>query len=306
MREMMQNTPLGVFLVMLAFPLAMAGLLVYAAVRARRTAAAVESATPEPIGMASDGYRRFEGRAEAINGETLRAPLTGAACVWYDARLERWTYSAATRSSSWQTVRAVTSSAPVLVRDGTGACVVHTWSSEVTPTDKSRWVGRNPEPDDRNPPRFGPTQSSAEGLEISGGANKYRYTESRIYPGDALLVVGQFSSGRFAASDDEDDDEEEDDDRAELDPQQGVGEAEPSEADPWTAYAEERAEALHVLSARVTRAWVGPPGDGRPMVLANSTAKTHVAMNEMGAQAALYIALVPLGLAALLLLARFG
>lgn len=308
MREMIQRIPIGVFMVMLGFALAMAGVLVFAAIRARRTAAAVESAKAEPIGMATDGYRRFEGRAEAIGGETLRAPLTGAACVWYDARLEKWTYSAQMRESSWVTVRHVTSSAPVLVRDGTGACLVEAWVGDVTPTDKSRWIGADPEPVDREPPRFGPTQSYPA-LEVSGGPNRrYRYTESRIYAGDALLVVGQFASGRFTSTADDDEDDEDDDllDDAAADTGDGAAEDDAAATNAWRAYDNEREATLWQLGADVTRARVSPGGKGQPLVLAAATAATHVAMNEMGAQAALYVALVPLGIAALLLLARFG
>lgn len=312
MREMMQQMPLGIFVVMVAFPLAMTGLLAFAAVRARRSAAAVESAKPEPIGMATDGYRRFEGKAEAIGSEALRAPLTGADCVWYEARLERWRPSRSDQESHWTTVRSIQSSAPFLVRDGTGACLVDTWIGEITPTDKSRWTGALPEPVDRLPPRLGPTQSFSEGLEISGGSNKYRYTESRIYPGDALLVVGQFTNGRFAATDDDEDDDEDDGDTlvgadgVEDDPSDDDAGYDDGGARRWTAYDEERTETLHKIGRSATRAWITHGGKAHPLIVANATAATHVAMNEMGAQAALYVALVPLGIAALMLLARFG
>lgn len=303
MREMMQQTPIGVFLMMLAFPLAMAGVLAFAAHRARRTAAVVASAKPEPIGMASDGYRRFEGKADTVAGEALRAPLTGMPCVWYDAQLEQWTYSAAMKRSAWESIRSITSSAPLLLRDGTGVCLVDTWIGEITPTDKSRWTGALPEPVDRLPPRLGSTQSFSEGLEISGGPNsKYRYTESRIYAGDALLVVGQFTNGRFAPADDE---EEEDDEIADDVAGDDDGEASPAD-DPWQAYDQERSETLRQRGADVTKAWVLHGGQHQPLIVANATAATHVAMNEMGAQAAIYVALVPLGIAALMLLARFG
>lgn len=314
MREMMQQTPLGVFLAMLAFPLAMAGILAFAATRARRTAAAVESATPEPIGMASDGYRRFEGKAEAIGGETLKAPLTGVDCVWYEASLERWVPSRRSQEPHWATVHSVTSSAPVLVRDTTGTCLVDSSHAEVTPTDKSRWTGAGPEPVDRQPPRLGPTQSFSTGLEISGGPNsKFRYSESRIYAGDALLVVGRFTSGRFTAADDDEDDDEEGDEGVEdgdaddtVDGASAAGDTEAAAGRRWRRYDAEREATLWRLGLETTRARIGQGDKNEPLILAAATAATHVAMNEMGAQAALYVALVPLGIAALMLLARFG
>ena len=47
-------------------------------------------------------------------------------------------------------------------------------------------------------------------------------------------------------------------------------------------------------------------GRGQPLIVAATTAAMHVFMQEMGARAALTIALVPLAIAALVLLARFG
>jgi hypothetical protein len=47
-------------------------------------------------------------------------------------------------------------------------------------------------------------------------------------------------------------------------------------------------------------------GRGKPLILGATSAATHAHMSEMGAQAAFMVALVPLAIAALVLLARFG
>lgn len=309
MREAIQQAPFGVFLAMVGFPLAMAAVAVYAATRARQTAAMVETAKGEPIGMATDGFRRFEGRAEAIAGQPLRAPLTGLDCVWYDARLEKWTYSAQLRESHWETVHQVESSAPLLVRDSTGACLVDMFIADVTPTDRSRWSGPDAEPVERRPPRIGPSQSFDDSLVVTGGpSSRYRYTEARIYPGDQLLVVGLFSSGRFgsAEEDEEDDDDLADDDDLVDGETGGDEDEEAAPTDPWEAYDAERATTLRQLARETTRASMSSGGRGQSLIVASATAATHVAMNEQGAQASYMVALVPLAIAAWVLLARFG
>lgn len=303
MREIIQNAPFGVFLAMMGIPLAMAGLLIFAGIKGRQTAALVKSTAVAPLGMATDGYHQFEGHAEAIGGEILRAPFTGLECVWYEARLEEWRRQGGDRHSySWHSVRSITSGAPMLVRDATGCALIHPHAAKVTPTDKSRWTGARPEPDDRNPPRLGPGDSFEAGLQASGGPNsKFRYTESRIYAGDPLMVLGLFTSGRFTRNDDEDD---EDDDSLGG---EAVNDADgESQGHAWDVADQERSGTLRRRARDVTRARLTAGGKGQPLVLAATTASHHAEMNELGAKAAFGIALLPLAIAALVLLARLG
>lgn len=305
MQSIVQDAPLGVFIAMVLFPLAMAGVAVFAGLHARRQARLVRSTKAMPIGMAEDGYRTFEGTAEAIDGQALLSPLTGSSCVWFSARVDEFKRSATTsnRKSDWVTVREITSSAPLLVRDSTGACVVRPWSAEVTPRDKSRWYGGTIDPEDRNPPRLGPQENLTPMLEVGGGSkHRFRYTEMRIYPGDPLTVAGVFASHRFDARDDDGDDEGATDEA--TDP------AATSRADDagrtWQETDSDRADALDALALSVTRAEISAGGRGQPLIVAAASADTHVYMSEMGAQAAFMVALVPLGIAALVLLARWG
>ncbi|MEZ5417476.1 MAG: hypothetical protein R2708_09035 [Vicinamibacterales bacterium] len=306
MREIIQNAPFGVFLAMMGIPLLMAGVAIFAGIRGRQTAALMKSTTAVPIGMATNGYRQFEGRVEAIGGQTVRAPLTGADCVWYEARLEEWRRQTGDRRRySWHTVREVTSSAPLLVRDATGAALIRPYGARMTPTDKSRWTGAGPEPDDRNPPRMGPSDSFEAGLQVSGGPNsRYRYTEARIYAGDPLMVLGQFDSGRFTPSDDDDEDEDGSfaEDLADTS-EDADGDLSPHA---WEAANEERTTTLTRRGREVTKAWVTAGGSGQPLIVAATTAAHHAEMNELGSKAAFTIALLPLAIAALVLLARLG
>lgn len=319
MREMIQNVPFGVFVLMVLFPLAMTGVLVFAGLRARRQVQLVASTRSVAIGMADDGYRQFEGTAEAIGGQTLRSPLTGSECVWFEARVEEMPTSRGRDNSGagWRTVRSVTSSAPLLVRDATGACVVRVSGAEVTPRDKSRWIGASLEPEDRNPARLG-MQESWPTLEVSTSTNRFRYTETRIYPGDPLTVLGQFASHKFdATSDDDDRDvllegetaddlEANDDETGEESDDVGAAAGAATSGRDWARMDAEREDALDALAPSVTKAEIRAGGRGKPLIVAASSAATHAYMSEMGAQAAFIVALGPLAIAALLLLARFG
>jgi hypothetical protein len=185
MSSFIRHAPMGVFLAMVLLPLGLTAAAAFAGWRARRQATLLTATPSTLIGMTTDGYRQLRGQVEAVAGETLRAPLTGAPCCWYEARVERWTRATSTsKQFFWETVRSVTSSAPLLVRDATGVCTVHVYGAEVTPTDQSQWSGATLEPEDRNPPRHGSVGAPTGVLEIGGRRQSvYRYTEARIYAG---------------------------------------------------------------------------------------------------------------------------
>ncbi|MBP7777728.1 MAG: hypothetical protein KA371_11405 [Acidobacteria bacterium] len=316
MQTMIREASLGVFLAMVLVPLAMAGAAIFAGWRARRQAQLLAGTQTSPVGMAADGYCKFQGTVEAVAGETVVAPLTGSPCCWYSARVERWARprTGDVKRFQWQTVRSVTSSAPFFVRDSTGVCAVRACDAEITPTDKSQWTGATLEPTDRNPSRVGPSQSTHGFVQVSGGPNsQFRYSEERIYAGDPLLVIGAFASHRFepreldelppepealgAASpaarvtdaDDEDDEDNED----------------TAEADAWAVADRERYDTLWEKATAVTKAEIGAGGRGKPLIVTTTTEAAHVAMTEMGSQAAFMVALIPLGIAALVVLVRF-
>lgn len=173
--------PTLVFITMLAFPVGMTALAVWVALRTR-TRAALMAATPTAnVGFATDGYVEFEGQALAVNGLTLAAPLTGAPCVWYHAKLEQWTRSPGRDAHDWKVIHDVTSGEPFLLRDDTGLCLVFPDGAEVTCTDRSVWFGATPVPDDKQPERMGPGQSPEGNVRVYGTPGKeFRYTEERV------------------------------------------------------------------------------------------------------------------------------
>ncbi len=297
MRSIIRDAPVGVFLAMVLLPLGMAAVAVFAGWRARRQAALLTQTATVPVGMATAGYRELQGQAEAVDGELLVAPLTGAPCCWYEARVEKWTRSMTTsKKFAWETVRSVTSSAPLLVRDATGVCAVHVDGAEVTPTDRSQWTGATLEPEDRNPPRHGVADSPTGMLQIAGTSTSlYRYTEARIYAGDPLLVAGRVTNRRFEARDDDEEPEE---------PGDTVGGT--AAADAWTRTDLERCDALTARVAALTPLSIAAGGRDEPLILSTTSEAAHIAMAEMGSQAAFTIALVPLAIAALVLYTRLG
>jgi hypothetical protein len=302
MADIIRDLPLAVFLVMVGFALAMAGVLVFAGLRARHAAAITKSTPTSPIGMAQDGYRELAGVVEPIGGETLTSPLTDSSCCWYHAHVEELVSTRGHRTLTWRTVREVTSTAPFFVRDATGVCAVHPGVADVTPRDRSVWVGATLEPTDRNPDRHPLTDLPALQVEVAGGPDRrFRYTEERIYPGDPMLVHGVFESGRLEAAFDDEEGDETDTDG----PATGTG----SEDEPTSARwdTDRQADRLAVLARNTTKARVAR-GDGRkhPFVIAATEAGQHEYLNEVGSSAAFNVALVPLSIAALLLWIRFG
>lgn len=197
----------------------------------------------------------------------------------------------------------VTSNTPFLVRDATGVCLVEPDGAEVTPTDKSVWYGATAMPQDRNPARVGPGESATGMVKVSGGPNsRYRYSEERIYAGNPLLVLGEFTTERhkaaFGAAGDEDDADEEDggDD----------ADADLTDEDRDEIAEFERAEALTARAREMTKASIGRGSGAQPFILSTTLQAVHVAQTSMGGQAALAVAVVPAAIAVLLLWARFG
>lgn len=296
---MIQSLPLIVFLAMVAFLLAMAGVAVFAGVHALRRARLIRAMPTSSIDTAEDGYREFEGHIEPIGGQALTSRLTLSPCCWYHARIEKWESSGSSeKQGRWTTVEDVTSDAPFLLRDATGVCIVNPYGAEVTPTDKSLWYGRHKEPSDRNPPRVGPTESAKGMIEVAGGPNsKFRYHEERIYAGDPLLVLGHFTTERPEAEPDEPDDEFDG----------GLNDLMDGESAAATVNVEDRDfDELTALAAGITSRSISCGPRTQPFIMTTTPQGEHVAMSQKGGLGAFLIALVPLALAAYLLWIRFG
>jgi hypothetical protein len=293
---MIAALPLGVFIVIVLFFVAMAVLAIVAGVTARKRAALVKATPTSPIHGATDGYREFEGRIEAVPGPAVTAPLTGWPCAWYHATVERQQRRPGsyddTGPDSWVTVHEWTSGAPMLLRDGAGVCVVDPSRAEVTPTDRSRWFGTTEQPADRNPPKIGPTEALDPVFQVTS-TGMYRYTEERVYAGDPLLVLGEFRSQAVDASEGDDEDAETNDTKTTR-----------TLTDDEARW--EREERLFAAAYRVTHGRIARGSGKRPFILTTTSQAQHVEFSEKGGLAAIGVAIVPLAIAVLLIWARFG
>jgi hypothetical protein len=282
MGSIIRSAPLGVFLAMVAIPLLMAGVAVFAGLRARQRAALVEATPKANIGMADDGYRQFEGTIEPIAGKPVVALLTKSPCAWYHAKVEEFvpTHQRSQHGGrEWRTVEEVESDTPFVVRDATGACIVYPANAEVTPTERSLWYGATEQPVDTSPPRVGPGDPLRPILEMKGGPDsRYRYSEERIYAGNRLVVQGAYATGLVVEHDDDVADEEVDVDEEEQAVQDAAG----------------------------TKASIRNGSGDPPFIMSTTARDEHVAKMAMGGSAALGIATVPLALAALVVWARFS
>jgi hypothetical protein len=297
MAEMVQSFTIVGFLFALAFPIGGTAAAIYVGLRTRTRLQLLAATPTSNVATARDGQRAFEGRAEALEGMTLAAPLTGAACCWYSARLERW--EKGRESGGWRTVREHTSDEPFLIRDATGACVVLPLRAEVTATDHSVWQGKEPVPADTNPVRFGPGESAPLGDATIG--NAYRYTEARIYPGDSLLVLGDFTTDPWRSPE-------------ELGEEAASGEAgEPEEEGAPTGVSDPRADwfdpvrldAFYDRAERLTPRRIGSLSD-RPFLLSTTPRARLLEAQGRAWKAAIGVALVPFAIAALLVWLRFA
>lgn len=292
---MIQSLPLPIFLIMLAFPLAMTGICVYAGVFARQRAALVKDVMTSQIRTAKPGYVEFSGKVEAVDQRALSAPLTQSPCCWYHVRVEKYEKRPGNKSANWTTVRNESSEAPFLVRDATGICVVDPHGAEVTPTNKSLWYGATEEPEDRNPPRVGPMESAKGWVEISGGTNsKYRYSEERIYEGDRLFVLGVFSNTPPEP------DEEVDVvlDGEDFEAGSEVPEVEDAELD--------IVDEINLAAERITPNRIARGSRKQPLILSTTEQQVHIDMMAKVGLAAFFVALFPFALFVYLLWARFG
>ncbi len=296
MSSFIQDLPLTPFVVIVAVFLGMTALLVFAALRSRKIAGFIKATPPSNAGFATDGYVALNGNAQPVDGKTLSAPLTGAACLWYHAKLEEWRRNRTSNSRwDWHTVRVTTSSEPFLFRDSSGECVVFPDGADVTCTDRSVWFGPEPIPEDKNPPKKGPGEAAEGVVKLYGTSDKkYRYTEERIYAGDSLYALGQFSTG---ASPDADDDDDEDDgpDSAKA-PTDGAGPA----WDSLSRFLDFRRRALSKTKRRLKQP------TGKPFLLSTTPAAKLLEVHSKGSRGALFVAIVPTAIALGLLWLRRG
>lgn len=198
MATFIRSLPLLVFLLTAGIFAVAAAVLLYASVFGVTQAQRMAATPTSDIGFAADGYVELQGEVLAIDGRTIKTPLSGSDCVWYRARLDKFTRVTTSRSGNWTRVRDVYSRDPFLLRDRSGSCLVFPDGAQISYTDRSIWFGPEAIPSDKTPPRMLPGEPvDHRETPADDPQARYRYTEERLYAGDRVYAVGQLTTAAW-------------------------------------------------------------------------------------------------------------
>ncbi len=139
----------------------------------------IEGTPTSRVRSAAQGYVELDGIGYLMPGTPIIAPLSGITCTWYSYKVEEKTDAAGDQRERWRTLRNETSDDLFLLKDDTGECVIDPEGAEVMPSISEVWYGDTP---------------SWNGQLLRRSSGRYRYTEKRMHPGDALYAIGQFRS----------------------------------------------------------------------------------------------------------------
>jgi hypothetical protein len=153
-----------------------------------RKARNIEDTPTGKVRSAAQGYIELTGFARAIDQHNLYSPLTGAPCLWYSFKVERYEDGRKSSGGSWKKVERGSSDRDFQLEDETGHCLIHPQKAEVHSTQR-RWEGSTPRP--TGSPGVGSNTASL--LRRLVGA-RYRYTEQLIQAGGWLYVAGFFQT----------------------------------------------------------------------------------------------------------------
>jgi hypothetical protein len=139
------------------------------------------------IRSAAQGYVELAGRARALPGEPILAPLTLRPCVWWRYEIEA-RETDGSRRREWRVVERGTSESIFALQDDTGQVVIDPRGAEVTVPLRDVWEGDTPRPAPGAPHRGGSVFLAAN----------YRYTEHLILADQPLCAVGELRTRRAA------------------------------------------------------------------------------------------------------------
>jgi hypothetical protein len=164
-----------------AIAAAIAVFLLWQAFRALRRARLVEDTPTSLIRSAAQGYCELFGHGELMPGPPIRAPLSGATCLWWEYSIEEKVRSG--KNTHWRTLEADVSGSIFALDDPTGRCLVDPDGAEVIGPAAVVWYGDGPRP------LLGPDQGARWGL-----GHRYRYSQRVIPTGTLLLAMGTFET----------------------------------------------------------------------------------------------------------------
>lgn len=184
------RAPSGPFWTGWLLALALAALLLHLALRYLARARTLENTPTALIRSAAQGYAELRGMADLMAGEPIIAPVSLRRCVWFRYRVQHLEQTGGQHQDRrWVTIDKGESDDLFLLIDTSGQCAVDPDGANVYPTRSDIWYG-----DERVPGRPPPRRSPAWLRWADGMGKTWRYTEQLIQPGDALYVIGQFTT----------------------------------------------------------------------------------------------------------------
>lgn len=158
-----------------------------AAFRYLHIARLIEDTPASRIRSAAQGYVELSGRGVPLNDAPSLAPLTQRPAVWWRYRIYRRSErnDRSGRHETWQQIRSGTSSAPFVLEDETGSCVVYPEGAELRVTESTTWYGDTP----------WPSAPPGDGL-LRPTSRNFRYFEERIYEQEKIYALGEFRTRR--------------------------------------------------------------------------------------------------------------
>jgi hypothetical protein len=165
--------------------------LLHKAIKNTRRARLLARLPWSKIGQLQPGLVKVQGQALAVRG-TLRSPLTGRECVYYDFQVRERRQGAAgpfARGTYWKTVINDAQDVPCALHDGTGSATVRLDSAELVlhpdADERSGFLNSaRPDLEETLHERYG---YSSVGLIFN---RTLHYSETRIEEGEALVVLG--------------------------------------------------------------------------------------------------------------------
>jgi hypothetical protein len=149
---------------------------------------AIENTPISRVRSAAQGYVELSGHGILPPDSHNNAPLSGMPCAWWRYTVQERRRTG--RSRDWSTINSGTSTAPFLLDDGTGRCLIDPRGAEVFPGATDVWYGDEEWPGGRIPSRKG-----IFGWQVNVlGKGDYRYTEHRLELNEHVCALGAFRS----------------------------------------------------------------------------------------------------------------
>ncbi len=169
----------------------LAAALLYGALNSLNHKRMVENMPTALIRSAAQGYTELRGMAALMDGDPILAPASLRRCVWFKYKIEHYEEAGhgRDRRKTWVVVEHGESDSLFNLTDTSGSCAVDPDGAEIYASQRDVWYGQS-----RLPGSFRPSGDTALSRWLFGIGKAYRYTEHLILPGDALYVIGQFTT----------------------------------------------------------------------------------------------------------------